>query len=383
MSFNKFTGTYDHRNEFVGKDSSLVLEVNRLSGWFPTSQSNASGELKALRGNIFGCKNVPQDDVYSEDFNCGSENLEFTLLTFALSLGLTSLFCGIIFLIMRKGSLIPRFVSDLVYLFKHAQVYISYLESMAATSTDSMLFEKVRRVAAFSDDLGTMSRLFLVLLGLSVVTCLPIYAIKFTEFGVDDNYYTTHSYQYHWTLSIAYIKGSVPAVLLILMWMSMISAMLVLLIPEGPLCWLVKISSRPNNSNTQNLNGEVDVVKLSNSSSSWFTYAFIFLVNAFVTGSVNGAYIYYSTQALSPGIQTSIQMAVAVFKVVWSMIVIPVLAKPMKVPGKVVGIELILSVFNNILIPCLVAAFTSPACFQVTKSFEMIDVIFKTYLNCK
>ena len=97
MSFNKFTGTYDHRNEFVGKDSSLVLEVNRLSGWFPTSQSNASGELKALRGNIFGCKNVPQDDVYSEDFNCGSENLEFTLLTFALSLGLTSLFCGIIF----------------------------------------------------------------------------------------------------------------------------------------------------------------------------------------------------------------------------------------------------------------------------------------------
>jgi hypothetical protein len=91
----------------------------------------------------------------------------------------------------------------------------------------------------------------------------------------------------------------------------------------------------------------------------------IFLVNAVVVGSVNGIYVYYSGQALSPATHTGIQMGVATFTVGWNMAVLPLLAKPMKTMGGIVGIELILAVFNNIWIPCVVAAFTSPACFQV------------------
>lgn len=81
LSFNKLTGTYDDRNDGASQNVSLVLEVNRLSGWFPSPPTNrsASSELNVLRGNLFSCEYIPSEDVYSDDYSCGSEDLEQSL----------------------------------------------------------------------------------------------------------------------------------------------------------------------------------------------------------------------------------------------------------------------------------------------------------------
>jgi hypothetical protein len=55
----------------------------------------------------------------------------------------------------------------------------------------------------------------------------------------------------------------------------------------------------------------------------------------------------------------------ALFNLAWNMAIVPVLARPMQSSEKVVWTELGLLIFNNILLPCIVTALTSPVCFQV------------------
>jgi hypothetical protein len=376
LSYNKLTGTYDERHEGADEDASLVLEVNRLSGRFPSSSRNKTGELNALRGNLFSCEFIPGEDVYSEDYTCGSENLELSLYSFIVTLGFAVLFISVLLLVVRKDIIRSSFASNLAHLFNSRQLYISYVERSAK---DSSLFERVRRICFFSQELGVVSKIFLVLLCVNLVTCLPIYGVKFSEYGIDDNHYTTHSYQYYWTLSIAYVKGNVPAVLLMFMWTSVICVVVMFLVKDGPLRRFVTTSST-HSQRQISLSGKEDGEKATPSTlQSSLTYSLIFLLNAIVTGSVNGLYIYYTDQALTPTAHLSIQLAVASFKVGWNMAIVPLLAKPMRTPAKIVGIELILLVFNNIVIPSIVAAFTSPACFQV--SCSCMFMIMNQYIN--
>lgn len=271
-----------------------------------------------------------------------------------------------LFVVVRNGVVRSSIVLNLVHLFDSRQRYVSFLETVPGA--DGTLFDRVRKAYVFCQELGVVSRIFLVLLGVHLVTCLPIYGVKFSEYGVDENHHTTHSFQYRWTLSIAYMKGNVPAVLLMLMWVSVIVTVVMFLVRDGPLRrFVVPPGAQLQQRQRQQAVSSVEEGGSGNFSTlhSSVTYGSIFLLNAVVTGSVNGLYIYLSTQALHPDEQLSIQVAVALFKVGWNMGVVPLLAKPMKTSADVVGIELILLVFNNILIPCLVAAFTSPACFKV------------------
>jgi hypothetical protein len=169
LSFNKLTGTYDKLNGLSDEDSSLVLEVNRLSGWFPSSSSTNSsssssnatsifGELNALRGNLFSCQNIPGEDVYSEDYSCGSENLEFSLISCIVSLGVSMLIAAVLFVVVRKEIIQSPFASNLVHLFDNRQLYISHLETSAK---DSSLFERVRRICSFLKSWALCRRYFL------------------------------------------------------------------------------------------------------------------------------------------------------------------------------------------------------------------------------
>jgi hypothetical protein len=215
----------------------------------------------------------------------------------------------------------------------------------------------------------------MVLLVVNLVSSLPVYVIKFSEYGVDANHFTTHSYQYYWTMSIAYVRGNVPAVILMLMWTVVISVMVLFVAKDAPLRHFVANSNNPSRRQISRISRDSSVSTHQKPWDSRITYALIFSANAIVVGSVNGMYIYSIEQVLSPGIHLGIQIAVALFKVGWNMIIVPQLVKPMKTPSKIVEVELMLVVFNNIVIPSFITAFTSPACFQVGA------FMFQTYLE--
>jgi hypothetical protein len=60
-----------------------------------------------------------------------------------------------------------------------------------------------------------------------------------------------------------------------------------------------------------------------------------------------------------------LQIGMALFNLAWNMAAVPILSRPMGAADSVVLTELGLLILNNIVLPCIVTALTSPECFQV------------------
>jgi Leucine-rich repeat (LRR) protein len=77
LSFNQIGGTLmDDFAQYSVANSSLALQVNRLSGGIPQSLLNLN-DISILQGNIFRCVNgedsLPQHDQYVDSYVCGSD----------------------------------------------------------------------------------------------------------------------------------------------------------------------------------------------------------------------------------------------------------------------------------------------------------------------
>ena len=363
LSYNKLAGTYDKIYQRSISSSSLVLEVNRLSGRFPTSSKNLteglwSGELNALRGNLFSCDNIPNEDEYSKEFTCGSQNLELSLYTFLIALFIGLLFAAGLRLINRLGTKSLQCISNLALLYRNSNLYMTHLR----LSNESLVVSPVDKIALFVEELGVSAKIFLLLFLANLIVCIPFFGVKFSEYGSKETKYTTHSYQYRWAMSTAFVKGLLPALLLMLIWLFVVIVMVMLLTQKSPLRWVVARQSYIQPRKNQHcLDDKVQPSGLS----SKVAYAAILLLNVLIMGAVNGLYIYYANQALSPAVYSAMQLAVALFKVGWNMAVVPLLVKSLEQSSIRVKAELTILIFNNVLIPCIVTAFTSPACFQV------------------
>mgnify|MGYP003385489684 FL=1 len=87
LSYNQLRGKFEEHTKFK-PDSNISLEINRLSGQLPVSglERVSNGSLSVLRGNMFACNTIPQNDAYSRDYECGSQNLNYALFIFLSAL---------------------------------------------------------------------------------------------------------------------------------------------------------------------------------------------------------------------------------------------------------------------------------------------------------
>lgn len=392
LSHNKLAGKYSYAEVTDGNVSStLYLEVNRLSGRFPSTSGIAGiGELSALRENLFACGTIPEEDEYSEEYSCGSEELDVSLCVFVSIVGLVLVLVYALHVAGSRGSLSGHGTGLRLYeLLQKQRLYLSYLEdcNQDAGSSGSVVLNKLRD---FSRELRLASRLFAVLLCLHLVTCLPLYALKISEYGLEQTSHTTHSFQYRWLFTAAYMRGEVSVLLLLLMWLSVMGGLCVLMIPGGPmrrwLSWTPPSSSSTASVSAHSIRGgsgeaekeRVDV-KIASATETDHSdgdagasslnlrckHLLIFTANASVVGCMYGVYIHFTSQSLPPTTIVGLQIGMALFNLTWNMVIVPVLARPMQAAEKVVWTELGLLIFNNILLPCIVTALTSPACFQV------------------
>ena len=367
LSYNKITGTYDFENDMAGM-TSKTLEVNRLSGNIPSVLANSSlaegfGDLNILRGNLFSCKYIPHEDEHSEDYICGSENLEFSLYSFLVLLAL--IFClGICSLVAFRIGMFPSgIVAKSTYLFKYHNQLASFID---LSVMKSQLLDHLREVRQFSHELKSVTKLFTVILVINLIANVPLYTLKASEYGFKDSQYTTHSYQYLWLLSMAYMKGYLPTLLVIVVWSTAMFTMVIFVLKS-------KCESLAPMHTVTNENETVDAT-VHSSKKLKFAYAAIFLLNFITIVAINGTYIFFTNQALSPAAHAAIQLLLAFFKVGWNMAFIPLLVKPIQSAPMFVELVLLLFVFNNILIPCMVTVFTSPSCYQVRYSVKVAVV---------
>jgi Leucine-rich repeat (LRR) protein len=80
LSYNRFTGVLS--NSFTSDDSTISLQINRLSGDIPSSLLNVPS-VSILDGNMFTCnfdkERLPKNDNKRNDYTCGSDVVNVTL----------------------------------------------------------------------------------------------------------------------------------------------------------------------------------------------------------------------------------------------------------------------------------------------------------------
>ena len=99
--------------------------------------------------------------------------------------------------------------------------------------------------------------------------------------------------------------------------------------------------------------------------------AVAFIANACVTITVNALYIYSTQQALDPSLHFVLQLSLSIFRLLYTAIALPILSRRIRSLVYNVRFRFILLTINNLLIPCIVTALTSDACFQVC-NFEFL-----------
>jgi hypothetical protein len=100
-------------------------------------------------------------------------------------------------------------------------------------------------------------------------------------------------------------------------------------------------------------------------SKPFLSVAAAFTFNACLTVAVNTLYIFSTQQTMRASIHFGIQLGLSIFRLVYVVVAFPLLSSPVQSAVNKVRFQFVLLTINNLLIPCVVTAVTSDACFQV------------------
>ena len=76
VSHNRFVGHLSSVSMAASNETELRADVNRLSGRLPLEDLKNINILDILRGNLFSCETVPENDASSGGYICGNYNVE-------------------------------------------------------------------------------------------------------------------------------------------------------------------------------------------------------------------------------------------------------------------------------------------------------------------
>lgn len=405
LSQNRIGGTLRTAFAFQNTSSSVIqLFNNRLSGDVPSSLHGLR-QISVVGGNLFVCsldgRELPVHDDRRAGYQCGSN--EFNILYYVW-LGLAAALVGVLLWVYRYREMLvthSKAVRELWYLFRFVDLYGKVGDD--AISKETSMSNYRRYVALY--DVSLRNSWFCS----AMIMCflLPIYT------GVS-SFYSTHTYQYAWTVSAAWLSGYVPFGVLF-------AAFVVFLLVNKFSVALSKVmtSSLISNVTTNSSNrdaidrdavdrgavdrdaidrgaidrGAVDdgaeVVALEaeeESSRGGVSEAkhpslkkgllyFVFVaVNLFFVTGANFSYVYLTYASNSTNTVLN-QVALSAFKVFWGNLAFPLLSNWVVYSLSEINVQfkadvqrfylvqLAVTQFNNIVIPCIVVSVVSPNCY--------------------
>ena len=320
---------------------------------------------------MFSCNSVPENDDFSRDYVCGSRNLNDSLFVFV------SVFGGAVLLVliaalmrvvnMKQHRLTAALHSRGVLLW----TYLTYLQNLDPYGLKYS--PAVRKVAMLSGTFLDIMQHAVRLLAVVLAGSVAVYLVKILDSG---DAYATHSHTYAWFWTLAYIRGVVPAGLLLMLWAGAISA-----------CFYV-IIIHPRWSDRHSKTPEADkdvgtvIAEVVSFKDRAVPVGFAFVFNACITIAVNTAYIYSTQQALGASTDFFIQLSLSIFRLMYIAAAFPLLSRSIQSAVENVRFRFILLTINNLLIPCVVTALTSDACFQVTLSLNMYVCVYVCMYVC-
>eukprot|EP01036_Dinobryon_divergens_P030042 gene30042-39233_t len=210
LSYNRITGTL--RSDFPAypSTSALNLAVNRLSGDIPTSLMY-SLNISILEGNLFSCDSnrypLPVNDPHYDNYACGSNSFDTSLIIW-------SGFCSIYLICAIALVLALRYLKQL-------EAYYNYLVAFVLTCSTSLavwmsvFYENggelgkdcpnIYQLGHFLKNLRSTA--FWLTVGIIVVFLPLLIVLTYVSYSL--------TYEYTWTITIAYISGQNAAYILL------------------------------------------------------------------------------------------------------------------------------------------------------------------------
>ena len=449
LSFNRLSGKLAS-SMLVGKDInatkadvknvSVTLTVNRLSGGVPNSIVNVE-DISILQGNLFGCPivnrkgHLPKHDHYYNSYQCGSNMVDIPTIMWAIVLLLSLVIAG--------------------YAYRAGALHMVKLEEGDATEKKSIAFRiygwwtrRYRWWSVFNSDYhgrpislryGNTSPLLTpsnhnnfaeslaMVRSLSIQWSIVVLVVFLPMYSILGIWYSTHEYVYAWIISLAYLEGIVPAFVTLSVFLVSYFAM-----EYQTLYWLLAkyghqvIASEKVSDSTQiveSKNSEQDHAndvietneKVSNENFNkrisnrkakcqWLLLSTVVVLgNLIFVLAVNASYVYSTTLSLSPTKQGVITIAITLFKIVWTSVIVARWVSNLfqrTMEAFLVGYEddsdkrivferylsrclVFLSLFNNVIAPCLAILLVSPECFlYVITTPNEVSVSYK-FFQCE
>lgn len=211
LSHNKFSGTCDQftsveKQSPFSPERSLKLNVNRLSGDIPT-EFELYSDIDVLTGNVFDCNTgrseLPDADPEKVNYVCGSNT--FDLSIFSWLMAAAAIICALIIVIgvlyiVRDWHAVSAARRTLQGFRETVRSWRRCVEEPTPFPTDSLHFRKLIEVLKYL-------RLYSVYLAIFICgTYGVLYIVAKMAFGLG-----THTYQYRWLISAAYLSGEAAA----------------------------------------------------------------------------------------------------------------------------------------------------------------------------
>jgi Leucine-rich repeat (LRR) protein len=414
LSYNKFGGTlatdfgtmggnFTFQHAFAGAAqrnltrvlnftaASLSLRNNRLSDRIPSTILDMTN-ISVLAGNLFDCdlsgQDLPADDSGKATYQCGSTSFNISYYLWLAAI-LIIMFVGCVS--YYGGWTLERYWSDVATAISFIKLWrnIVTMDDEGVTGNESRLhhYKYVIKVSEEICHVSVRSTVFIL------VVMLPVYAAI-------SQYYGTHTYEYAWSVSAAFLTGYDALSLLLVCFIVLLGILLVLF-------WYAfralrhSLRELPQELEKERADGEE-----SDSKCSWYEKATIniayFLINFTVVMGVNIAYVYVVIYEDSKYF-TAAQIALSIFKLGWTSFstylirwthhqVVPLSVGDWSSRGVgFFGIQLFVQLFNYVVVPCLVVAAISPDCFinavvaspTVTSTFYFQQCYaYSAYLGC-
>lgn len=353
LSFNRLKGTIPgYVASYSSNETSITLQVNRFSGLIPHNLLDAAS-INILNGNLFTCHGeesverttmLPSNDPRFASYNCGSDDTDYTLAAIAGLFGV--MFTATVVFLWSSHPVVQR-------LMRH---YCRWQDAVASAEGSALYGVEMQNIYRYSVVISKLVRYVSLLTVVMVVIGIPMYAGLSVSFGM-------HTHSYIWVVSMAFISGLTPALVLFF-------CLLLLLIS----CRMLLRRQ------TQKLEARGLFLSDTKQSASVFSLCYfwsrwtkeerqralwklaLLTCNVVIVLVVNGTYVYIAGMDFnSPQSLYAISFLLSIFKLAWNIFV----------NQTILGDEHILPlfqfavpVFNNILAPYLAEAFVSPNCFQ-------------------
>jgi hypothetical protein len=411
LSYNRLTGTLDPAfaanssiidAKRVITSTALTIDNNRLSGRIPGGV-NSYANLTMLTSNLFSCaldkSDLPTADEDRLNYQCGSDYLNlpyyvWLALAVVLVTVVSSVWCGE----KRRVSNTHCVPATWRQLLQSAVACIR----VGSTGTGESSSDCPGVHAAYHAVLQDFNKLAVVAALCAVFTVLvllPLYA------GLSSQY-STVTHKYAWIVSAAYLSGVPPGVTVLVALLVVVLAFLCMWhhvsyraglvhtkgsqrTTSGLNCADQQLSDKQPTSGTPVVHaadGHVAATTLSFATRT-AVYVTYVAVNFAVVAGVNTAYVYVALNQRGAAFIAA-QILLSLFKLLWNkfggVYLVRYVTSQMTVYDDTAfgrGFELLkvfVALCNNIAIPCLVVAITSPDCFyhaftaapEVTSSYE-------------